>query len=100
MIWLLWNNRNHWLWSQEERDEIQLGVQAFHMWDDWYKAQKFNNNYQMMNNNSNIFAGFHQDMIGSNVMSMSVSTMEEGLQVAAGAFVTRSDSLSVRKQTR
>jgi ribonuclease HI len=44
MIWLLWYNRNQWLWNQEKKDEIQLGAQAFHMWDDWYKAQKLNNN--------------------------------------------------------
>jgi hypothetical protein len=36
---LIWNNRNQWLWNHEKRDATQLGVQAFHMWDEWCKAQ-------------------------------------------------------------
>jgi hypothetical protein len=31
MIWLLWNNRNQWLWNHEKEDATQLGVHAFHI---------------------------------------------------------------------
>ncbi|KAK2456441.1 hypothetical protein QL285_003807 [Trifolium repens] len=44
LLWLLWHNRNQWIWNQEKKDGAQLGAQAFHMWDDWYKAQQVDNN--------------------------------------------------------
>ncbi|GAU48478.1 hypothetical protein TSUD_291630 [Trifolium subterraneum] len=61
MIWLIWKNRNQWLWSQERKEATQLGVQAYHMWDDWYKAQNFKSNTQQlrpMNRNSSITIGY------------------------------------------
>jgi ribonuclease HI len=44
LLWLLWHNRNQWIWNQEKKDGAQLGAQAFHMWDDWYKVQQVDNN--------------------------------------------------------
>jgi ribonuclease HI len=76
LIWMIWNNRNQWLWNQEKKDATQLGVQAFHMWDDWHKAQKFNNiiagDEQVLQHHlwlpprhgwlkCNVDAGFHND---------------------------------------
>jgi hypothetical protein len=43
LIWMIWNNRNQWIWNQEKKDATQVGIQAFHMWHDWYKVQNFNN---------------------------------------------------------
>jgi hypothetical protein len=43
-MWCLWNNRNQWIWNNERKDEIQLGAQASHMWNEWYSAQSLNNN--------------------------------------------------------
>ncbi|PNX91273.1 hypothetical protein L195_g047403, partial [Trifolium pratense] len=39
MVWMLWNNRNNWIWNNEKSDVAQLGLQAFHFWTDWYAAQ-------------------------------------------------------------
>ncbi|GAU27412.1 hypothetical protein TSUD_356480 [Trifolium subterraneum] len=44
VVWMQWYNRNQWIWNQKKRDGTQVSVQAFHMWDDWYKAQKLNHN--------------------------------------------------------
>jgi hypothetical protein len=40
VIWLLWNNRNQWLWNHEKRNATQIGVQAIHMWNEWFELQK------------------------------------------------------------
>ncbi|CAJ2667453.1 unnamed protein product [Trifolium pratense] len=40
-IWLIWNNRNQWIWNHEKRNALQLGVQASHMWNEWYEIQNF-----------------------------------------------------------
>ncbi|GAU25083.1 hypothetical protein TSUD_257770 [Trifolium subterraneum] len=41
MIWMLWNNRNDWLWNKEKKSATQIGMQAFQTWSDWSKAQNF-----------------------------------------------------------
>ncbi|CAJ2669264.1 unnamed protein product [Trifolium pratense] len=41
MIWMLWNNRNDRLWNKEKKSATQIGMQAFQMWNDWFKAQNF-----------------------------------------------------------
>jgi hypothetical protein len=43
-IWCLWNNRNQWIWHNEKEEDTQLGARANHMWEEWYRAQGFNNN--------------------------------------------------------
>ncbi|GAU30587.1 hypothetical protein TSUD_392780 [Trifolium subterraneum] len=43
LIWGIWNNRNQWLWNDERKDVTQLGAQAMHLWNEWYRAQRFNN---------------------------------------------------------
>ncbi|CAJ2659660.1 unnamed protein product [Trifolium pratense] len=40
-IWLIWNNKNQWIWNHEKRNALQLGVQASHMWNEWYEIQNF-----------------------------------------------------------
>jgi ribonuclease HI len=40
VIWLIWNNRNQWLWNHEKRNATQIGVQAIHMWNEWFELQK------------------------------------------------------------
>jgi ribonuclease HI len=47
MIWLIWNNRNQWIWSHEKRNATQLGVQASHMWNEWYGVQSFSNSSRL-----------------------------------------------------
>jgi hypothetical protein len=44
MVWIIFKNRrNQWLWNQEKRNARQLGVQASHMWNEWFEAQRINN---------------------------------------------------------
>ncbi|WJX51509.1 hypothetical protein P8452_37701 [Trifolium repens] len=35
---------NQWIWHNEKEEDTQLGAQAYHMWEEWYRAQGFNNN--------------------------------------------------------
>ncbi|PNX78110.1 cytochrome p450, partial [Trifolium pratense] len=76
MVWLIWNNRNQWLWNQEKRTATQLGIQASHMWNAWFEAQRIHNSsmineqvqhvYQWIPPRQgwlkwNVDAGFHND---------------------------------------
>lgn len=38
MIWVLWNNRNDWIWNNEKNGVNKLRMQAFHTWQYWFKA--------------------------------------------------------------
>ncbi|KAK2381875.1 casein kinase protein [Trifolium repens] len=35
---------NQWIWHNEKEEDTQLGARAYHMWEEWYRAQGFNNN--------------------------------------------------------
>ncbi|MCI15290.1 ribonuclease H protein, partial [Trifolium medium] len=76
IIWLIWNNRNQWIWNHERRNATQLGVQASYMWNEWYGVQKFNNSIRLEEQvqqqlhwlpprqgwlKCNVDAGFHDD---------------------------------------
>jgi hypothetical protein len=32
MIWILWQNRNNWVWNNTKLSAIQLGTQSYHIW--------------------------------------------------------------------
>ncbi|XP_058753188.1 uncharacterized protein LOC131626389 [Vicia villosa] len=40
VIWMLWNNRNNFIWNNERDGYVHLGTQAFHTWQDWFGAQE------------------------------------------------------------
>jgi hypothetical protein len=33
LVWVLWNNRNDWVWNNEKEAEWQLGVKALCLWN-------------------------------------------------------------------
>jgi hypothetical protein len=41
MIWIIWNNRNNWLWNQEKSGTTQMAMQAIQVWKDWYLANGY-----------------------------------------------------------
>jgi ribonuclease HI len=45
LLWLLWQNRNNWVWNNEKEQGQQLGVKAMRMWFEWEAVQQaYNNN--------------------------------------------------------
>jgi ribonuclease HI len=40
LIWILWNNRNNWLWNQEKEQWQQLGFKALCFWHEWDAVQR------------------------------------------------------------
>jgi hypothetical protein len=41
MIWIIWNNRNNWLWNHEKSGTTQMAMQAIQVWKDWYLAHGY-----------------------------------------------------------
>ncbi|KAK2426926.1 hypothetical protein QL285_025545 [Trifolium repens] len=39
VVWVLWNNRNNWVWNQTKESGQQLGVKAIWMWNEWNEVQ-------------------------------------------------------------
>lgn len=39
MIRVIWIKRNKRTWNNEMEDANKLGIQAFHTWQDWFKAK-------------------------------------------------------------
>lgn len=47
MLWVIWKNRNGWVWNKEKKEANKLGIHAFHSFRDWFMAHNFrpdNNN--------------------------------------------------------
>jgi ribonuclease HI len=99
MIWLLWNNRNQWLWNNEKRTATQLGVQALHMWEEWFAVQRFHDSTRVEEQvqhaqqwlpprhgwiKCNVDAGFHND--GRITSGGWCFRNDVGLFVRAGSF--------------
>jgi ribonuclease HI len=99
MIWLLWNNRNQWLWNNEKRKATQLGVQALHMWEEWFAVQRFHDSTRVEEQvqhaqqwlpprhgwiKCNVDAGFHND--GRITSGGWCFRNDVGLFVRAGSF--------------
>jgi hypothetical protein len=40
LLWLLWQNRNNWIWNNEKELGQQLGIKAMQMWHDWKAVQR------------------------------------------------------------
>jgi ribonuclease HI len=40
VIWILWNNRNNWVWNQEKEQGQQLGLKAISFWHEWNAVQR------------------------------------------------------------
>ncbi|KAK2384992.1 putative mitochondrial protein [Trifolium repens] len=40
LIWILWNNRNNWVWNQEKEQGQQLGFKAISFWQEWKAVQR------------------------------------------------------------
>ncbi|MCI22755.1 hypothetical protein A2U01_0043931, partial [Trifolium medium] len=39
LIWVLWNNRNNWVWNHEKDQGQQLGIKAMSLWHEWEAVQ-------------------------------------------------------------
>ncbi|MCI41029.1 hypothetical protein A2U01_0062262, partial [Trifolium medium] len=76
LMWVLWQNRNNWLWNQTKEQGQQLGFHAMRLWDEWKVVQVVSNssrnNEQQQNlahwqppsqgkYKCNVDAGFHND---------------------------------------
>jgi ribonuclease HI len=48
LIWVLWNNRNNWVWNHEKELGKNLGYKALSLWHEWVVVQRVhtNNNQQ------------------------------------------------------
>jgi hypothetical protein len=40
VIWILWNNRNNWVWNHEKEQGQQLGFKAISFWHEWNAVQR------------------------------------------------------------
>jgi ribonuclease HI len=40
LIWVLWKNRNNWVWNQEKEHGQQLGYKALSLWLEWKSVQR------------------------------------------------------------
>ncbi|PNX55372.1 hypothetical protein L195_g049000 [Trifolium pratense] len=39
LIWVLWNNRNNWVWNNTKESGQQLGYKAKCLWNEWNEVQ-------------------------------------------------------------
>ncbi|MCH95831.1 cytochrome P450, partial [Trifolium medium] len=39
LIWVLWNNRNNWVWNNNKESGQQLGYKALYLWNEWNEVQ-------------------------------------------------------------
>jgi hypothetical protein len=39
LVWVLWNNRNNWVWNQAKEHGQHLGNKAVCMWNEWNEVQ-------------------------------------------------------------
>ncbi|KAK2374683.1 putative mitochondrial protein [Trifolium repens] len=75
VVWVLWNNRNNWVWNQTKESGQQLGVTAIWMWNEWNEVQAVRNSsnsreqqfiqWQRPQQNwfkCNVDASFHHDI--------------------------------------
>ncbi|PNX64530.1 hypothetical protein L195_g054067 [Trifolium pratense] len=43
VIWVLWNNRNNWVWNHTKKSGQQLGHKALCLWNKWNEVQTVRN---------------------------------------------------------
>ncbi|MCI08932.1 pentatricopeptide repeat-containing protein, partial [Trifolium medium] len=39
LIWVLWNNRNNWVWNNVKEQGQHLGIKAMSLWNEWEAVQ-------------------------------------------------------------
>ncbi|GAU34839.1 hypothetical protein TSUD_259190 [Trifolium subterraneum] len=75
LIWVLWNNRNNWVWNNIKENGQQLGYKAIYLWNEWNEVQTTanstrNSEQQVLHWQKpqlpwlkcNVDAGFHQQL--------------------------------------
>jgi hypothetical protein len=74
LSWVLWNNRNNWVWNQTKESGQQLGYKAIRLWNEWNEVQSISNGLrgqeqhrlqwqkpQQLWLKCNVDAGFHHE---------------------------------------
>ncbi|XP_045792146.1 uncharacterized protein LOC123886917 [Trifolium pratense] len=77
LLWVLWQNRNNWVWNNMKEQGQQIGINAMRLWDEWEIVQAVNNSSRETDQQQyslqwqppsqgkykcNVDAGFHNDV--------------------------------------